>query len=42
MGTVQSLPGAGVLYCSTFKFDFADKISVGNEKCLTISKRLDR
>jgi hypothetical protein len=42
MGIVQRLPGARVLYCSTFKFDFADKISVGNEKCLIISQRLDR
>ncbi len=42
MGIVQRQPGARVLYCSTFKFDFADKISVGDEKRLIINQRFDR
>jgi len=33
---------SGVLYCSTFKFDFADKISVGDEKQLTINEKFGR
>ena len=30
------------LYCSTFEFDFADKTSAGDEKCLMICQRPDR
>jgi hypothetical protein len=30
------------LYCSTIEFDFADKTSAGDEKCLMISQRPDK
>jgi hypothetical protein len=41
--TALRLPHTRVpLYCSTFKFDFADKIYAGDEKHLIIHERLDR
>jgi hypothetical protein len=33
-GIIQSLPGVWILYCSTIEFDFADKISAGDQKRL--------